>query len=167
MVLGRKKTLNDQNFEHRVNSLLQVKMDKLTGINDTIKNRLEKTLRTSLEEQIQAGASAQMQVDAIRDAIKDFFNMSASRALLIARTESGSAVNGGSMLYYENEGVTKKSWVTSHDELVRETHRECEAEGAISMDRSFSNGLLYPQDQSNGDASEVCNCRCSILPEAD
>lgn len=164
MVLGKKKRLDDTNFEHRVNSLLQIKMDKLTGINDTIKNRLDKTLKASLEQQIQAGGSVGMQVDAMREAVRSFFNMSSSRALLIARTESGSAVNGGSMLYYENEGVTRKEWVTAHDELVRESHRECEAEGAIGMDRSFVNGLQYPQDQSNGDAGEVCNCRCSLLP---
>jgi HK97 family phage portal protein len=164
MVLARKKTLNEDDFNHRVNSLLQVKMDKLSGINDTIKTRLENALRTTLQTQIGAGASVSMQVSALQDAVRDFFNLSSSRALLIARTESGSAINGGSMLYYENEGVNKKEWVTAHDELVRESHRECEAQGAITMDRSFTNGLMYPQDQSNGDAGEVCNCRCSLLP---
>jgi HK97 family phage portal protein len=163
-VLGRKKTLDDQDFEHRVNSYLQVRMDKLTGINNTIKDRVEDNLRTTLTEQIQAGASLVEQVMAMRGAIRDFFNLSASRARLIARTESAGAVNGGSMLYYDNEGVAKKQWITAHDELVRPTHRACEEEGAIGMDRAFINGLQYPSDQANGDAGEVCNCRCSLLP---
>jgi HK97 family phage portal protein len=163
-VLGRKKHLDDQSFEHRVNSLLQIRMDKLTGINNTIKNRLTNTLATTLNEQIQAGASATQQVEALREAVRSFFNLSASRALLIARTESGGAVNGGSMLYYQNEGVQAKEWVTAHDELVRESHREAEAQGAIPMANSFANGLMYPQDQSSGEPAEVCNCRCSLLP---
>jgi len=71
------------------------------------------------------------------------------------------------MLYYENEGVEKKQWVTAHDENVRKSHRACEAQGAIGMDRSFKNGLMYPSDQANGDAGEICNCRCSILPVVD
>jgi HK97 family phage portal protein len=164
MVLGRKKHLESGDFEHRVNSLLQLRMDKITGINDTIKSKLESKLRSSLTEQVQAGASVQQQVDAMLSSVRDFFNMSASRALLIARTESGGAVNGGSMLYYQNEGVEKKEWVTAHDELVRESHRQCEAQGAIPMTNSFQNGLMFPQDQSSNEPEELCNCRCSLLP---
>jgi hypothetical protein len=71
------------------------------------------------------------------------------------------------MLYYESEGVAKKEWITAHDELVRPTHRACEMQGAIPMDRTFINGLMFPSDQSNGDAGEVCNCRCSLMPIVD
>jgi HK97 family phage portal protein len=162
-VLARKKSVDDE-LSHRVSSYLQLRMDKLTGINQTLKDRLESNLRDALKEQIEQGASLTDQVATMRNSVRDFFNLTASRSRLIARTESGGAVNGGSMLYYENEGVEKKRWVTSHDELVRPTHRACEAEGAITIGRSFSNGLMYPSDQANGDAGEVCNCRCSLLP---
>jgi HK97 family phage portal protein len=165
-VLGKKKSVDDA-FDQTVNSLLQIRMDKLTGINATIKGRVESALRDTLAQQIQIGVSLTQQADELRGAVRDFFNLSAKRARLIARTESGGAVNGGSHLYYESEGVQKKRWVTAHDELVRESHRECEAQGAISIDRSYVNGLMYPQDQSNGDAAEVCNCRCSELPVVD
>jgi uncharacterized protein with gpF-like domain len=161
--LGKKKSVDDA-FDHQISSYLQIRMDKLAGINNTIKTRLENKLRDALTEQIAQGASLEMQVDAMKEAVRSFFNLSASRARLIARTESGGSVNGGSFLYYDSEGVEKKRWVTAHDELVRDSHRECEAEGAISMQNSFSNGLMYPQDMSNGDAGEVCNCRCSLLP---
>ena len=163
-VLGRQKNLDDTNFNYRVDSLLQIRMDKLTGVNTTIKNRLEKSLRSALTEQIQSGASVGQQVSAMQEAVRSFFNMSSSRALLIARTESGGAVNGGSMLYYQNEGVESKSWVSAHDELVRETHRQCEEQGVIPMSQMFSNGLMFPQDM-NGEVGEVVNCRCSLLPE--
>jgi uncharacterized protein with gpF-like domain len=124
-------------------------------------------LRVALTEQVQVGASVGQQVTAMQEAVRELFNLSSSRALLIARTESGGAVNGGSMLYYQNEGVDKKEWTTANDELVRESHQRCEAQGAIPMENSFQNGLMYPQDQGNGDAGEVCNCRCSLLPIVD
>jgi HK97 family phage portal protein len=162
-VLGRTKTVDDA-FDHRVQSLLTIRMNKITGVNDTIKNRLETDMRVALDEQIQTGGSLTMQVDALQEAVRQYFNLSASKARLIARTESAGAVNGGSMLYYESEGVNKKRWITSHDELVRESHYRCEKEGAIPMNEAFSNDLMYPSDQMSGDAGEVCNCRCSLLP---
>jgi len=164
MVLGRKKDLNDDALNQKVNSFLQIRADKLVGINSTIRSRLESKLQTTLEGQIQQGASLTGQVEAMQEAVRSFFNFTADRARLVARTESAGAVNGGSMLYYENEGVAAKEWVTSHDDLVRPSHVACERQGAIPMERSFENGLEYPGDQSNGEASEVCNCRCSLLP---
>jgi SPP1 gp7 family putative phage head morphogenesis protein len=164
IVLDRKKTLNEDQFEHRINSYLQLRVDKLTGLNQTTKTRLENAIRNVLTEQIEQGASLNQQVDAMRDAVRGFFNLSTSRSRLIARTESAGAVNGGSMLYYENEGVEKKQWITAHDEHVRDSHRACEQQGAIPIHATFKNGLMFPSDQSNGDAGEVCNCRCSLLP---
>ena len=70
------------------------------------------------------------------------------------------------MLYYESEGVEKKQWVTAHDELVRPSHRACEAQGAIGIDRTFVNGLKWAGDQT-GDAGEICNCRCGVIPVVD
>lgn len=164
MVLGRTKDLNNDNLNQKVSSFLQVRADKLIGINSTIRSRLTSKLQSTLEEQISQGASLTQQTEAMHEAVRSFFNFTADRARLVARTESAGAVNGGSMLYYENEGVGAKEWVTSHDDLVRPSHVACERQGAIPMERSFSNGLEYPGDQSNGEAGEVCNCRCSILP---
>jgi len=63
-------------------------------------------------------------------------------------------------------GIAKKSWVSAHDDHVRESHKECEDQGAIPSTSTFENGLMYPGDQ-NGDASEVINCRCTLSPEVD
>ena len=42
----------------------------------------------------------------------------------------------------------------------------CEAEGAIPVDQVFSNGLMFPGDPE-GDAGEVINCRCHLMPVVD
>lgn len=59
-------------------------------------------------------------------------------------------------------GYENKAWISMDDDRVRDTHRECEAQGAIPIDATFSNGLKYPGDP-NGGAEEVCNCRCYLI----
>jgi SPP1 gp7 family putative phage head morphogenesis protein len=122
---------------------------------DTVRNRI----KSQLEEGIQAGET----IMELSDRIRNEYNMATSRSLLIARTETIGALNGGSLLYYENEGIKFKEWLTAGDELVRDSHRACERQGAILMNERFINGLRYPGDQDGG-AGEVCNCRCSLLP---
>jgi hypothetical protein len=61
----------------------------------------------------------------------------------------------------KGDGYRRKKWVTSGDELVRDSHRACEQQGAIPIDQPFANGLMYPRDP-NGDASELRGCRCML-----
>jgi uncharacterized protein with gpF-like domain len=84
---------------------------------------------------------------------------------LIARTESVGAVNGGSLMYYKEQGFEKKMWLTAGDEFVRESHKECQSAGWVGMDDDFPNGLKFAGDQSTGDASECVNCRCTIIAD--
>jgi len=81
---------------------------------------------------------------------------------MIARTETVGAVNGGSQIYYESEGVQKKEWLTARDENVRDAHKILDGQ-VVAVKSSFSNGLDYPGDQK-GDAGETVNCRCVLLP---
>ena len=59
-------------------------------------------------------------------------------------------------------GFKYKAWQTCDDEKVRDTHRECEEQGAIKMDKPFANGLQYPGDP-NGPINELANCRCWLI----
>ena len=54
-------------------------------------------------------------------------------------------------MYYKAIGVTHKSWVTAHDNHVRDSHLSNEDLGAIPMSTPFADGLMFPGDQ-NGDA---------------
>ena len=147
-------------------SLLSVNADNITNIND----RMQVAIQDKMTSLIQDGASSGAQTDAvlgiITNGLKDFFNGAINRASMIARTESSSAMNGASHLYYEAIGVTKKSWVTAHDDQVREGHVDNENQGAIPITSSFDDGCMYPGDQ-NADAGEVINCRCTLAPEVD
>lgn len=165
-IVQAKKSINDDQLNHRIASMVEVKANKITRVNETIKRKIGQVVEQTIREgQSTTGTAVAIEElgSKVREALRMLFNNVSARARLIARTESAGAVNGGTQLYYHSEGVQKKEWLTAHDELVRESHRQCESEGAIDMAKHFSNGLEYPADQ-NGDASEICNCRCVILP---
>lgn len=152
-VLG-KKSLADDQLDMRLRSFLTLRTDKITMINRTIKNRI----KVELDEGIAAGET----IADLSNRIRSVYNMASQRSLMIARTETVGALNGGSTIYYESEGVQKKEWLTARDEHVRDRHKKLEGE-VVAMASSFSNGLDYPGDQK-GEAGETINCRCAILP---
>lgn len=151
-----KKSISEDMFTSDISSYIAMRVNKILGINQTTQSRIQ--------DQIQEGVKNGEAINSIADRVRDVFNMASSRAKLIARTETAGGVNGGSLLYYRSVGVDQKAWITANDEHVRETHRSCQSQGAIDMDDSFNNGLQYPGDQNNGDAGEVCNCRCALRP---
>lgn len=86
-----------------------------------------------------------------------------ARALRVATTEIGAAMNGGSMMGYRQSGVVeKKQWLTA-DAGARDSHLAAAADGVIGIAERFSNGLDHPGDP-NAPAEEVVNCRCAIQP---
>ena len=82
-----------------------------------------------------------------------------------ARTMVTSAENHGRMDSYqnlENQGVVqKKVWIATADDRTRESHLELDGE-EVDINDKFSNGCMFPADESCGDPSEVWNCRCSM-----
>lgn len=57
-----------------------------------------------------------------------------------------------------------KQWDSTLDGKTRDSHRR--VDGELREDgKKFSNGLLYPGDP-DGEAEEVVNCRCTMLPRA-
>ena len=128
---------------------------KITRITDTIKGQVRNQLGRGLDE----GET----IIQLRDRVRSVFRMADKRALLIARTETTAAMNEGELVTFKKAQVEKKGWITAHDEEVRESHAENERQGAISVESAFQNGLMFPG--GDGPAEEVCNCRCTIVPE--
>lgn len=88
------------------------------------------------------------------------------RSYRIARTEAGSAMNfavqeAGRQARDEFQMTIVKTWISSRDDRVRESHRQLDGE-TVGLEDRFSNGLLYPLDPDATDASEVVNCRCVV-----
>lgn len=126
---------------------------KIVGIVDTVKEQIR--------EQILEGMEKGETIAQLAERVKKVFNMAATRARTIARTETGGAFNAGHEMTFRNEGVKKKEWLSAKDDHVRDHHR---IDGEIvGINERFSNGLRYPGDPE-GEASNIINCRCLLLP---
>lgn len=91
------------------------------------------------------------------------------QARRIARTEVMGAVNSGTWngasAYAEHTGQEMfKQWYATLDSRVRPDHREAHRQ-VVAIAADFDVGgfaMSYPGDP-DGPASEVCNCRCTLL----
>ena len=87
-------------------------------------------------------------------------------AMKAARTAMTSAHSLGKLKGYERAagmGIdVEKRWLAALDPRTRGSHRHLDGEVA-ELDAEFSNGLRYPGDP-DGPASEVYNCRCTLVP---
>jgi len=84
---------------------------------------------------------------------------------MIARTETMKAMNLVSFRLFGAWGVTQKEWLATGDQRTRPDHREADGQ-VVAIDRPFNIGgwpMQYPGDPA-GPASEVVNCRCTLLP---
>lgn len=91
-------------------------------------------------------------------------DFTATRARLIARTETVGAANAGSLVNANATGLPlNKIWIAAKDNRTRPHHREVD-QVTIPKDQLFKVGeslMEYPGDKA-GSAEEVCNCRCCI-----
>lgn len=87
-------------------------------------------------------------------------------AMKAARTAMTSAHSLGKLKGYERAadmGIdVGKRWLAALDSRTRGSHRHLDGE-TVELDAEFSNGLKYPGDP-DGPASEVYNCRCTLVP---
>lgn len=109
-----------------------------------------------------------LQGESVPDAarrIRSVVEMDRRASLRVARTSITGAENAGRMGSYRRAsgmGIElQKQWMAALDSRTRDSHRELDGEKA-DIDGRFSNGLSYPGDPT-GPASEVWNCRCTMV----
>ncbi len=149
--------------EHQQSVLLNTMTDRITRVNRTIRRQLGDSANLALEVGLRTGMTSDEIAENIKESVRGIYNMADTRAKLIARTEVTAAMNGGSLVYYKAIGATGKIWITANDEVVRETHRDCQAEGEVGIDDQFSSNQMQGPGLGD-DPAEVCNCRCSLKP---
>lgn len=88
-----------------------------------------------------------------------------TRSLVIARTETTTAANYGALRGGESSDYeVAKQWLAIEDNNTRPDHRAADGQ-LVGVDETFTVGtsqMAYPGDVS-APASEVCNCRCSLV----
>lgn len=122
-------------------------------------------LRVSLAEAIAEGEDVLKVADRV-DAIMGERIRSSAEA--IARTEVGTAVNGGQVEGWRQDGtVGGKRWLSAIDDRTREAHVAAHDQ-AVALDEPFvvdGEEGMYPGDFPS--AANVVNCRCTMVPIVD
>ena len=134
---------------------------KITGINDTARDRVIKAVQVVLEDAIKEGWTELERAEAINEAIKTTMGTAKKNARTIARTETHGAYEEGRFEGIKSTNPQKKMWLSSRDGEVRESHM-IDGE-TVPFDEDFSNGLEHPMDPA-GSAEDVINCRCTWVP---
>ena len=135
------------------------------NIAQTTANKMKKVIEKGLLE----GDS----IDEIASSISRDTSFGIKRSRTIARTEATKAVNLASEQAYNTaqaDGINiRKEWLSSRDDLVRETHQELDGQ-IVGVNEMFvvpSTGDKGSSPANFGVASEDINCRCTIIPVID
>lgn len=134
--------------------------DKIKGIGESTKSIINNIITNGQAD----GLTAKQIKDSIVNKVQE---MSASRAMTIARTETSNAINITTHNTAEYSGMTKKTWIhIGGGKEDRAAHLAIDGK-TMGIDEYFIvNGYqcLYPHD-SNLPASEVINCYCICIYE--
>nr|WP_303235822.1 phage minor head protein [Methanosphaera cuniculi] len=143
--------------KNATNTLLQTKIENRTEL---VTQRINKEIKEILKTSETEGIGTKQVAEKLQ---KKFNQLKGYEAERIARTEINSANNKVAFEeIFNDETVQYKQWITCDDNRVRTTHIELD-EQITRVGDKFSNGLQYPGDHQ-GKASEVINCRCTLIP---
>lgn len=133
--------------------ILNDRLNKIKGVNDTVYNELKKDLADGIAE----GESISELSKRVRGFYNHLYNPSYQYLEKISRTETASLMNGTQFEIYKEEGINQIEWISEPD--ARESHQ---INGEVTtIGQPFSNSLLYPGDPSAG-PEETINCRCTV-----
>lgn len=114
-------------------------------------------IRTQIAEGMQAGEG----IPEMRKRLEGIYGDAQSRrAETAARTETCSAFSQGSLDSWNNSEVcTGKEWLWGGDNCPDGSCPDCEADGVIGLDETFSSGEDAPPNHAN--------CTCCLLPSTE
>lgn len=122
-------------------------------------NGVTQEIRAELSSQLVEGLNARESMTQISDRVKKVFDVSESRAMVIARTETNRIVNRGKLSAYEAAGVEgTKTWVTHVDDRTSDICRRLNGQRVRITDtfKDTSTGLEFMTPPAHP------NCRSTI-----
>ena len=131
-------------------------------VNDTTERDLVEMLARMIAEN---ATQAEMQ-RAMREKFEGYRSYRVDR---IVNTVVVGAFESGTLLSWQDAGIDKKGWLSTKDDRVRPDHDtriHAELIEPIAMDAPFVVGgaLLQHPGDPNGPASQIINCRCTMIP---
>lgn len=131
---------------------------------------ITQTLIDDIKAVILKASKEQLTVRQIAKVIREEKGFTKTRAITIARTETHNAAmyaqseRAKSVQSYSNRQMYK-AWIPALDERTRAAHVQMISHPAIPIEQAFSVGgeyMMFPGDP-RGSASNVVNCRCSMI----
>ena len=128
---------------------------------------IERTTQTRIADIIASGVSNGSSQIELRKAIQSEMGTNKSRAKLIARQETMTALATGQFDMMKAAGASTKTWHHRPQNDPRDgtngkvDHVSLEGE-TVSIDAKFSNGLRYPRDPEDDRPEQLINCRCYL-----
>jgi SPP1 gp7 family putative phage head morphogenesis protein len=144
------------------NPVARAKLAEITLRMQGVNVRLERRIREVLIDGFNEGSS----IEQMATALSSEFEFPLKRSRMIARTETGVALNMSRNLAMRQVGIKRHQWLSARDPDVRESHVAEDGSTVIIGTAFPKTKLLYPQDPS-GPAREVINCRCVAIPVKD
>lgn len=131
--------------------------------------RINETTRKLIADTIGEGILARESVTSLVDRVADVFEDSRGyRSRLIAQTESTKIAGFSAQEAFDQAGIKKKMWLTSRDNVVRDSHTTMDNDLA-DVKGLFTSGngntARYPGGFSS--VSENANCRCALTASLD
>lgn len=134
--------------------------------------RINETTWTTLKESMLTGVKKGEGIAHLSKRVTKAIDVRAAKRFEIARTEVIRSLNAGTNeSFAQSDGaVEQKEWVAAGDEVTRDSHMNLDGDvvpvhSAFDVESVGGEGpsLRFPGDPG-GAASEVINCRCTLLP---
>ena len=128
---------------------------------------IQQTTRDGIANVIAKGVESGQSQREIQKAVLSEMSTTQTRAKLIARQETMTALATGQFDMMKASGATTKTWHHRNQIDPRDgTHGKVNhviLEGeTVNIDDTFSNGLRYPRDPEDGRPEQLINCRCYL-----
>lgn len=125
-------------------------------------------LKKKITAQVSRSISTGMTYAQTAKQLQGYTRIGYNNAVRIARTEGHriqTTATMDAMKSAKSKGANVlKQWDATLDARTRDSHAKIHGE-IRDVEKSFSNGLMYPGDP-HGSAAEVVNCRCALLQRA-
>jgi uncharacterized protein with gpF-like domain len=154
--------------------------ETLRALNTQLR-KVPETTRTRINQLILDAEQQGQDLDTLSRRIRELYEgtddtegMTTARSDRIAQTSATATFESGQLQAWRQNGVTAKEWLVTRDGRQREGHNEADGQTVeLAVDFEvrgvFSEPfekLTHPGDP-DGRASNVVNCRCSMLPRSD
>lgn len=113
-----------------------------------------------LREKVEAHVAEGFRADKLQETIMSEYAITKSKAKFIARQETSLLVSKYRQTRYEDAGINKYRWSTSHDERVRDDHKILDGR-MFSFDQP---PIIDRASGMRGNPGEGYRCRCVALP---